>query len=346
MALAEARRGDATSLTEKLRDFSAKYVKISDLNKTRTRTLVNDYIENQIIEFCRQKSELQILNLQYTGSFYERLKTEAADEVDIMVVLGTPSSEIEVIASEVPGYVRLRAKGNPIFCKYLGHEGYLDPGSFRDRWFRSIVQRAVNNIKPKAPFSDVRLVVRTHGPAVQVDIFRKGSKEKLLSVDLVPCFHARDSWYVPRPFKGKRFVFTHKGFWSQSFSLEEKQVLENMDQKDQKDHGCRHELLRIVKTVIKGQVTSLPLDSYYLKTAFMHYIEKHSQDWVNKEALGKHFLGYLGEVLLYLESGNLPHYNLPDVNLLNDFNEVAVKQMANRLKRILNSEVRLQKILV
>ena len=121
MALAEVRRGDATSLTEKLRDFSAKYVKISDLNKTRTRTLVNDYIENQIIEFCRQKSELQILNLQYTGSFYERLKTEAADEVDIMVVLGTPSSEIEVIASEVPGYVRLRARGEPIFCKYSDH---------------------------------------------------------------------------------------------------------------------------------------------------------------------------------------------------------------------------------
>ena len=329
MALAQARRGDATSLTKKLRDFSAKYVKISDVDKTRTGTLVNDYIENQIIEFCRQKSELQILNLQYTASFYERLKTEAADEVDIMVVLGTPSSEIEVIASEVPGYVRLRAKGNPIFCKYLGYEGYLDPGSFRDRWFRSIVQRAVNNIKPKAPFSDVRLVVRTHGPAVQVDIFRKGSEEKLLSVDLVPCFHVRDSWYVPRPFKGKRFVFSHKGFWSQSFSLEEKQVLESMDQKD---HGCGHELLRIVKTMIKGQVTSLPLDSYYLKTAFMHYIERHSQDWVSKDALGKHFLGYLGEVLLYLESGNLPRYNLPDVNLLNDFSEVAVKQMANRLK--------------
>ena len=84
MALAQARRGDATSLTEKLRDFSAKCVKISDVDKTRTGTLVNDYIENQIIEFCRQKSKLQILNLQYTASFYESLKTEAADEVDIM----------------------------------------------------------------------------------------------------------------------------------------------------------------------------------------------------------------------------------------------------------------------
>ena len=67
-------------------------MKISDINKTRTRTLVNDYIEDQIIEFCRQKSELRIITLQYTDSFYERLKTEAADEVDIMVVLGTPGS--------------------------------------------------------------------------------------------------------------------------------------------------------------------------------------------------------------------------------------------------------------
>lgn len=109
-------------------------MKISDVNKTRTRTLVNDYIEDQIIEFCRQKSELRIITLQYTDSFYERLKTEAADEVDIMVVLGTPGSEIEVVASEVPGYVRLKSRHNPIFWKYSGHEGYLDPKSFRDRW--------------------------------------------------------------------------------------------------------------------------------------------------------------------------------------------------------------------
>ena len=341
MALAEARRGDATSLTEKLRDFSAKYVKISDEGKIRTGTLVNDYIENQVREFSRQESELPIRLV--SAFFFKSLKTEAAHEVHIIVELVTPNSEIEAIASEVPGYVRLRERGDPILCKYSDREGYLDPRSFRDGWFQSFVQRAVNNIQPIAPFFDVRLVVRTHGPAVQVYIFNKGSEEKLLSLDFVPCFLARDGFYEPRPFKGKRFVFTHKGFWSQSFSLEEKEVLENMDQKD---HGCRHELLRIVKTVIKGQVTSLPLDSYYLKTAFMHYIEKHSQDWVSSEALGKHFLKFLGEVQLYLKSGNLPHYSLPDVNLLNDFKQVVVKQMANRLKRILNSEAKLQKILV
>ena len=39
--------------------------------------------------YCRRNSTLLIQNLEYTGSVYERLKTEAADEVDVMVVLKT-----------------------------------------------------------------------------------------------------------------------------------------------------------------------------------------------------------------------------------------------------------------
>lgn len=44
MAQAEARRGDASALTKKLRDFSVKYVKISEEDKTRVRKLVTEYI--------------------------------------------------------------------------------------------------------------------------------------------------------------------------------------------------------------------------------------------------------------------------------------------------------------
>lgn len=54
MTLAEVKRGDATSLTKKLHDFSEKYVKISNENMTRTRKLVKDYIEGEIIEYCRR----------------------------------------------------------------------------------------------------------------------------------------------------------------------------------------------------------------------------------------------------------------------------------------------------
>ena len=49
----------------------------------RTRRLVNKYVEDQVMVFCQQYSSLPKLKLEYTGSVYER--TEAADEVDVMV---------------------------------------------------------------------------------------------------------------------------------------------------------------------------------------------------------------------------------------------------------------------
>ena len=316
-------------------------MKISEETSTRARTLVKDCIEGQIISYCRDNSTIEILKLEYTGSFYEGLKTEAADEADIMVILKTPSTGIEVIQSKFPGYVRLRARNAQMFEKYLSKEGYINAKKLRNSWFHSLVHQAKNKVKPKPPYSEVRLKVRSHGPAVQVDIFRKESDEKLLSVDLVPSFEVKGSWYVPKPFKGKRYVSNDEFLWRKTFSPKEKQLLESMDREDR---GCRHELLRIVKTVVKRPVTSLPLDSYHLKTAFMHYIERKGLDW-SKDALGKNFFGFLTELQIYMASRNIPHRWLDDVNVLDDFKGGVVQQMANRLRRILNSEVRLNKIL-
>ena len=317
-------------------------MKISEETSTRARTLVKDYIEGQIISYCRDNSMIEILKLEYTGSFYEGLKTEAADEADIMVILKTPGTGIEVIQSKFPGYVRLRARNAQMFEKYLSTEGYINAKKLRNSWFHSLVHQAKNKVKPKPPYSEVRLKVRSHGPAVQVDIFRKGSDEKLLSVDLVPSFEVESSWYVPKPFKGKRYASNDEFLWRKTFSPKEKQLLASMDKEDQ---GCRHEFLRIVKTVVKRPVTSLPLDSYHLKTAFMHFIERGDLDWEKGDALGENFFEFLKELQTHMVSRNLPHCWLRNVNVLDDFKEEVVQQMANRLRRILHSEVRLNKIL-
>ncbi|XP_022795058.1 cyclic GMP-AMP synthase-like isoform X1 [Stylophora pistillata] len=336
---------DASSLTRKLHVFSAKYVKISEETTRRARRLVKDYIEGQIIAYITENSNIEIQKLEYTGSFYEGLKTENADEADIMVVLKTPGSGIEVVQSQVPGYVHLKARDAPMFSKYMSPKGYIKAKKLRNSWFQSYVRRAVNKIEPQPPHSEVRLVVRSHGPAVQVDIIRKGSEEMLLSVDLVPCFQVEDSWYVPKPFKGKRYLSRNELLWRKTFSPKEKQILASMDKDPNGQGGCRHELLRIVKTVVKKPVTSLPLDSYHLKAAFMHYNDRGDLDWVSEDALGKNFFGFLMELQIRMESRNLPNYWLDGINLLDDFKEDVVKQMANRLRRILNSEVRLNKIL-
>ncbi|CAH3152079.1 unnamed protein product [Pocillopora meandrina] len=127
MAEAEAREEDALTLTKKLRDFSVKYVKISEEDMTLVRKFVKEYIEDKIIMYCRENSKIQILKLEYTGSFYERLKTEAADEVDIMVVFRTQTAEITAIESDVPGYVLLMAKESSVVRKYAWDNGFISP---------------------------------------------------------------------------------------------------------------------------------------------------------------------------------------------------------------------------
>ena len=336
MAQAQAK---SDSLTKKLRDYSVKYVKISEADMTYTRTLVKNYIEDQIMMYCRQNSTLPILRLEYTGSVYERLKTEAADEVDVMVVLKTTKSEVMVVEAGVPGYARLVARADSNFRKYASAEGYINPERLRNSWFYSLVVQAVS----KSPRSDVNMAVRAHGPAVQVDIFKRATGEKLVSADLVPCFQtAPESYYVAKRYEGRRNVSNPDLLWRQSFSLKEKGILEYMD----RDSGCRHELLRIVKTIVNKNPTSLgSLESYHLKTAFMHYIKERFQNWNGRNSLGEHFLGFLGKLQRFLENGNLPHYWLDGVNILEDVDEVVVRNMAYRLKRILNSEAERDKIL-
>lgn len=116
-----------------------------------------------------------------------------------------------------------------------------------------------------SPSSDVCLHVRQHGPAVQLDITEKKTCTKLLSVDLVPSLETdAGEHFVPKP--NKSLSTRHPDLvWRQSFSLAEKATLKKMD-KD--DHGCRHELFRIVKTLVQKEPTSFgALNSYHLKTA-------------------------------------------------------------------------------
>ena len=340
-ASAQARRGDP--LTKKLRDFSVKYVKITNEDMARSRSLVQEVIEKQIMSYCERNSLIPILRREYTGSVYEGLKTEKADEVDVMVVLKITRQEVTVEACRgIPGYARLEAQESSILRRYSSAEGYIIPERLRNGWFHSLVVQAVNAFH-RSSCSDFRLEVRYHGPATQIDITRKRTNEMLLSVDLVPCFHiGAEEYFVAKPYTGMTHTSHPELFRRRSFSLKEKGKLQHMDT----DGGCRHELLRIVKTIVKRERTSLAaLQSYHLKNAFMRYM-RDSYGWNAQNSLGEKFLSFLRELQTHLERRNLPHFWLPGVNLLEGINPSVVEQMANRLKRILNSQTEQEKILV
>ena len=201
---------------------------------------MTEIVEKQILRYCSENSALPILRLDYRDSMYKRLKTEAADEADLMVVIKDTVAEVAIVETGIPGYAILKALAaastpslhrSPYrsFCTWA--EGYIIPSAIRSNWFRNLVQQAVFDFQRRFSNSPWKLSVVEHGPAVQLDVSFKqqepmrivGSSgsvhttQKVLSVELVPCFHVLDRYYVPKQYK--RFTPVLIGIFSGSVLL-------------------------------------------------------------------------------------------------------------------------------
>ena len=333
---------DRTLLTQQLRRYSADHVKITKEDTEQAKRLVDNYIKNEILSSICSNSPLPISKQEYTGSLYERLKTEAADEVDVMVVLQTAKQEVTKQDVGVPGFVLLKASQGSQLQKYTNAEGYILPEKLRARWFFGLVQKAVNELKAKNAPSPVELEVRANGPAVQLDITDKTMGKKL-SADLVPSFQlSATDYFVAKSYTGKKSpACDPKLLWRQSFSMREKARLQEMDKED---HGCRHELLRIVKTLIRAETTFAKLTSYHLKTVFLQYNSNPRLQW-GAAMLGERFIEYMEMLYTALANKSLDHFWVKGVNLLDSIQGKTLENMADRLHRILDSDKERNKVL-
>lgn len=328
-AIEEARQGD--SVTRKLRECFDDNVKISKKDMTFAMTLVKDYIEDEVISYFDKSVRLPRLRLEYTRSMYNRLKSEATDEVDLLIILETTSLEVQVENSGISGYATLKdltAGVNSPLRKFADRQGYLNPERLKGVWLNNLDRKFANGFKVKSTWFPVSLKVSSHNGSFQLQVFKNDTDEVLLTADLVPCLQIPTIGdFVAKPCCDAELL------WRKSFSLKEKEMLKKMDE----DGGCRHELLRIVKSIIKNRQTYFgKLKSYHVKTAFMHYMTKVGQNWCSDYALGEHFLGFLEQLQRYLENKTLPHYWLDGrVNLLDDIDsEIAIDNMARDLENI------------
>ena len=74
---------DRVLLTQQLRRYSADHVKITKEDTEQAKRLVDNYIKKEILPCICSESSLPISKQEYTGSLYEKLKTEAAGEIKI-----------------------------------------------------------------------------------------------------------------------------------------------------------------------------------------------------------------------------------------------------------------------
>ena len=120
--------------------------------------------------------------------------------------------------------------------------------------------------------------------------------------------------------------------WRISYSLEEKELCNGMDD----DDGCRKVVLRILEAWRNNEVAMHPLTSYHLKTALFHEVEE-VDDWSQSE-LGPRVIGVLRRLQRAMEEGYQPHYFDPRINLLSSISERTIADIGNRVKHIVTSE--------
>ena len=127
--------------------------------------------------------------------------------------------------------------------------------------------------------------------------------------------------------------------WAKSYTLAQKSLLKDMD----KDHGCRHDLFKVINTILRREPTFSHLSSFHLKMALLWY-NQTTRDW-EKDRLAERFTEFVKFLRDALQCKVLKHFWIDDLNLLSDISPTTLENMHSRLSRILSSEQKRSEVL-
>ncbi|KAM7294521.1 cyclic GMP-AMP synthase isoform X1 [Ixodes scapularis] len=296
------------------------------LNSEVTATNVD--ILNTLLYDIRIKIKLEdplfrrlFKRLEYTGSYYDGLRTKMADEFDINLVLDLPFRKDEfTVLDGCPGYVgygvnpaakdRLireeDTKWVQLLLKWMDGENRLLPDKVK-RWLQSAFDRVLRTyVIPSGSCSAVdKILSSQHGPAITLHIKLKDGIT--INVDLVPVVEFCDpSW--PKSIQKKDWMAKmlpkdcnwflipkapeqKSHLWRLHFPNMEKRLIE--------DYGCVKPIIRLLKATRDSHMWNL--SSYSLKTFVMSLVvANHDSRYWHSDNQGMLFvrvLDFLAHVL-------------------------------------------------
>jgi len=292
-----------------------------------SKEVVDQSLKDGVLKYSQENADL-ISKFEYGGSLYENLKTIVpdGDDATILVVLKAKG----FIASEVheAGYAVIRSLENSPYKKFSNQDGLLMPVKFKN-WLLKLVNSAMSSMASK---------ISSCSAGVKVQI-RDQSKE--LVVQLVPAFQLEHDHFVPPPSQHGYLPqgVIHETAWSKSYTLIQKKLLKDMD----KDLGCRHDLFKVVNTVLQREATFSCLTSFHLKMALLWY-NKTTNHW-SRDDLADRFSEFVAFLRDALQQKVLEHFWIKDLNLLTEISPTTLENMHTRLSTILNSEQKRMKVL-
>ena len=300
---------------------------------------------NQLVDdlFSHMKDHGIANEILFQGSSYEGIKTMVSDlEFDCLVVLeGMPYIDNDNCPT---GYKKLLPSGQGLAILGMCEFSYLSPRKILSK-FQSELQKSINALGRSQ-----EMKLRTHGTAVQIDVYRVDCL--WYSVDMVPGFEidapSGYHMYIGKPCKPVDFYGSTRAValhltWRRSFSIEETDKLSEWK-------GCKKMVVRMVKVLREIDTTLKPLTSYIVKTVVMNMERDISCDWfVN--TLAMRFIDVLDELKECLYERNLSHHfhsgkgDNNTLNLLENYCDTILDNMAGRLNGLLNDQQKMTKVL-
>lgn len=313
-----------------LRNFHLNYAQYptSRIEEAKRRfTVYTDYLATNL------RAQGMCSRIGYTGSVYQGVAVPSHNiDFDIVVIQPRDVSRHLTPEPRSPGYCSLKMTGEKAY-EYRGlldGEGYLLPNESVDKFY-GVVQKVINE---HGEMSRVVKLVDS-GPSVQQDTYRKDrSGELMYSVDVVLAYEieqeGKNIIYVAKPPKTESAQT--RNAWRKSFSLDEKELFCGMD----RDGGCRKMVLRILKAMLKKQSELEGLTSYNMKTALLHEVKEVSS-WKASELVPR-LIAVLDRLCKNLDAKVQPDYFVREINVLAKLSPGAMKNIKNRLRRIMHDE--------
>ncbi|KAM9382198.1 LOW QUALITY PROTEIN: cyclic GMP-AMP synthase [Phaethornis superciliosus] len=329
--------------------------------------LVNRVVSHLIQAIRSTNGSFSSIERLGAGSYYEHVKVSEPDEFDIMLVMPVLRLQLEE-CDDTGAYYYVSFKRNPkekCLLKFLDEDGKLSAFKMIQA-LRDIIKREVKNIK------DVEVTVKRKkagSPAITLLIKNPPAE---ISVDIILTLEVQQSWppstqdglkieqwlgrKVRRKFRNGSLYLVAKqnknekvlrgNTWRLSFSHIEKAMMNN--------HGssktccesdgpkcCRKGCLKLLKYLLEQLKMKHPKElekicSYHVKTAFFHscVMWPNDTDWCSGD-LDHCFQKYLGYFLDCLQKSHLPHFFIPQYNLLS----VEDKASSNLLSRQINFQL-------
>uniref|UniRef100_A0A8B9UFT4 Cyclic GMP-AMP synthase n=1 Tax=Anas zonorhyncha TaxID=75864 RepID=A0A8B9UFT4_9AVES len=331
--------------------------------------LVNQVVSHLIQAIRGRDGGFGTISRLGAGSYYERVKISEPNEFDIMLVM--PIARIQLDECDDTGaYYYLTFKRNPkekYLNRFLDEDGKLSADKMLTA-LRKIIKEEVKNIK------DVEVTVKrrkARSPAITL-LIKNSSAE--ISVDIILALEVQQSWppstqdglnierwlgrKVRRELRNKPIYLVAKqnkkekvprgNTWRISFSHIEKAMMNN--------HGsiktccetdgakcCRKDCLKLLKYLLEKLKMKYTKElekfcSYHVKTAFFHscVIWPNDTDW-QYENLEHCFQNYLGYFLRCLQDSQLPHFFIPQYNLLSPDDKASNHFLSRQINDQLNN---------